>query len=192
MVDREGEPGGAAAGSRAPVLTAAALLASYGALMAMTCGHLPERVATHFAASGEPNGWMTRGGFVLFQAGMVAVLGAVFFALPRLLAKVPTKYINVPNRDYWTRPENLPALRSILVRYMGWMGVLVVGLMAGLFAITLRVNLSPRPHLEPAWAGIVLGLFVAADLAWVVLFITRFTRIRDGGQRSMDEAPKGR
>ena len=120
------------------------------------------------------NGWMSRDGFVLFQAGMVAVMGGVFFLLPRLLARLPMRFINVPNRDYWTRPENVPELQAILGRYLGWMGVLVLGLLVTLIAVTLRVNLMPEPHLEPSWAGISLGVFLAAELLWLVLFLTRF------------------
>lgn len=182
MVDREGEPGGTVAGAKVPTLVGLALVASYGALLALTYGSLPERVATHFSGAGAPNGWMSRQGFLLFQVGMVAVMAAVFFGLPRLLAKVPAKSINVPNREYWTRPDRLPEFHAILARYMGWMGVLVLGLMVGLFALTLRANLQGEPRLEPTAAGLMLGLFLVADLAWLVLFLTRFTRVKDDGR----------
>lgn len=182
MDERERGPGGVAAGAAVPTRVGLALVASYAVLVALTYGSLPERVATHFSGAGVPNGWMSRDGFVLFMGVMVAVLCGVFFGLPRLLAKVPTKSINVPNRDYWTRPENLPALQAILGRYMGWMGVLVVGFMVGLFALTLRANLDPVPRLEPSSAGLMLALFLVADLAWLVLFLTRFMRVKDDGR----------
>lgn len=182
MVDRESDSGGVASGAKVPARVGLCLVASYAVLLALTYGSLPQRVATHFSGAGAPNGWMSRQGFLLFQAGMVAVMAAAFFGLPRLLARVPAKSINVPNREYWTRPDRLPELHAILARYMGWMGVLVLGFMVGLFALTLRANLMGEPRLEPTWAGLMLALFLGADLAWLVLFLTRFTRVKDDGR----------
>ena len=67
---------------------------------------LPDRVPIHFGPGGIPNGWATN------LAGTAMVLGVhclVFFSLylaPGLLAKVPAKWINLPNRDFWLRPEH--------------------------------------------------------------------------------------
>jgi len=46
---------------------------------------LPARMATHFAASGQPNGWMTRQVSLVFVMGLTAILLATFsWALSRV------------------------------------------------------------------------------------------------------------
>lgn len=51
---------------RASCLILAAVLAGTAAFLVATVDRLPEVVATHFDASGRPNGWMTRGGYLAF------------------------------------------------------------------------------------------------------------------------------
>jgi len=163
-------------GLKTPALAAFALVASYGLFLALNYGALPERVATHFGVSGEANGWMGRQEFVLFQAGLLALLASVFFLLPRLLAGMPARWVNVPNRDYWLTPEHRPEFDALLAGSMAWMGVLVLGLMVSILALTVKVNLSPSPRLPASAAGLLLGLFVAAEVAWFVLFLSRLLR----------------
>jgi len=49
--------------------------------------HLPARVATHFNASGEPNGWMTRETSLIFavvlMVFLLTILTAVLYVLQR-------------------------------------------------------------------------------------------------------------
>src|SRR6266700_2628152 len=65
--------------------------------LAYSAGELPERVATHFDAGGQPNGWMSRHGHIIF----ILLLG---LALPLLVAGsffclrfFPGRGINVPH-----------------------------------------------------------------------------------------------
>jgi len=169
------------ASAKTPALVSLALLASYGLFLGVSYPSLPERIATHFGVSGEANGWMGRQEFLLFQLGLLAVLGGAFFFLPRALAGMPARWINVPNRDYWLAPEHRPELDVLLTTSMGWMGVLVLGLMVSLLALTVKVNLSPSPRLPVSAAGPLLGLFVAAEVAWFVLFLSRLLRKPEPG-----------
>lgn len=58
----------------------AALSISAIVFIVATAATLPPRVATHFAAGGHPNGWMTREGYTLFMLGFAVVLPWLVFA----------------------------------------------------------------------------------------------------------------
>ena len=70
------------------------------AVLAWQVAVLPDRVATHFGAGGEPDGWSSKGGAVAFSALMPLV---VVYPMPlmSLLALRWPQSINVPNRDWW-------------------------------------------------------------------------------------------
>lgn len=51
---------------RIPLIVPGALYLGFVAYLALSAGALPARVATHFDASGRPNGWMSRSSHVAF------------------------------------------------------------------------------------------------------------------------------
>lgn len=74
---------------------------------------LPDRVASHFDASGVANGWMTRSAYLAFDIGITALM---VVGIPMLsgLANGSGAGVNIPNRDYWFRPENRATLQRLL------------------------------------------------------------------------------
>ena len=62
----------------------AGLLAASVLLSVLAYPHLPERVATHWGLDGEPDGWSSPLGAVLFAPLLVAGLWAFFRVLPRI------------------------------------------------------------------------------------------------------------
>lgn len=84
---------------------------------------LPDRLATHFNGSGEPNGWMSRSasqtfmlvfGF-LFPLFIILVCSATRF--------LPVSLINIPNRQYWLAPERRIEASNYLFRQSLWLAV---------------------------------------------------------------------
>ena len=65
---------------------------------------LPDTVASHFSASGEADGWMSRGGFIIFYAALMVFLYGTFVGTGYLMRVLPDSYINVPNKNYWLAP----------------------------------------------------------------------------------------
>jgi len=140
---------------------------------------LPDRVAIHFGPGGVPNGWATN------LAGVILVLGVhclVFFSLylaPGLLAKVPAKWINLPNRDFWLRPEHRAQAMALFAQHLWRFGTVLFlfMLLAGL--LTLKANLSEPVRLDER--ALLLGLagFLAYTLFWVVALLRAFRIPRD-------------
>ena|SRR5882762_9986425 len=86
---------------------------------------LPEVVASHFNALGVPNGWQTKSAFfVVFVGGsLLAVL--VAFGIPRVIPAMPSKSINLPNKQHWLSPQHLAETQAFLSMYFAWFGCAV-------------------------------------------------------------------
>src|SRR5450631_3005064 len=97
------------------------------ALMAIVqCIHdfplLPDRMASHFAASGAPNGWMSKTQFFIVFA--VVFLPALFveFWLHRKIEKTPGARINLPNKEFWLAPERRAKTFAYFESFFAWYG----------------------------------------------------------------------
>lgn len=154
------------------------LLALEAAVMAFQWIHfyplMPEKMATHFGASGEANGWMPRDGFLLFYCGMCAFLMLLFLLLPRLIGLFPDSMINMPNKEYWLATGRRGQTMALVGAHMAWLAVLVLGLMLAILQLTFLSNLMPEPRLEGTSIGITMGGFFLCMLVWLVAFIKAF------------------
>jgi hypothetical protein len=61
-----------------------------GLRYAQVWNDLPSRMATHFAANGQPNGWMTRETSLYFGLGLTAFLLVIFTAIAVVILKQKT------------------------------------------------------------------------------------------------------
>jgi len=158
-------------------LILAGMLVLFLVSVAATYSLLPERLATHFGASGRPDGWMPRSHYLTSIPGVGLLVAAGLVALFYVLRFLPVSLLNIPHRDYWLTPERLPRV---------WESLLVVGLrlaalelvfFLGIHFLTLYANTHPPVHL-PGLA--IAGLSVAslAGTVWVILSVARsFNRI---------------
>jgi uncharacterized membrane protein len=152
------------------------LCAAYVAFVLQTLGMLPERVATHFGASGAPDGWMARGVYgrfiVLFGLGMAA-----FPQLIGLLMHVlPAWTFNLPNRQYWLAPQRRNATIGRLQVYLAWLGCILLFVISGIHWLTVLANLSPAQHLDTSRTIGLMVIFGVMILSWSVTLMVRFRR----------------
>ncbi len=155
----------------------ALLYACFMGYWAWSGSELPERVATHFNAHGEPNGWMSRSTNQTFML----VFGLVFPLLIVLLSYatrfMPRGPVNIPHRDYWLAPERRRETSNYLVRGSLWLACLAVCFVIGLQFAIVQANKQNPPHssLSLIW-GIVVP-FLAGTIIWVVVLIRRFRQV---------------
>lgn len=71
----------------------------------MLYGSLPERIATHFDAVGKPNGFQVKGDFLASFLPFILLANGIIGALTFSMGSVPTRFINIPRRDYWLATE---------------------------------------------------------------------------------------
>ncbi len=161
---------------RNPAIVLLLLYACFLSVWASSGSHLPERVASHFNASGEPDGWMSRSQ----NQSFMLIFGLLFpwfvVALCFAIRFVPTSLINIPHRDHWLTPERRPETFNYLLRHSLWFASLAVGFVTGIEYLITQANLQKPPHLSTAGILGLLGCFVAGTAIWTVIMLWHFRR----------------
>ncbi len=137
---------------------------------------LPERLASHFTASGRPNGFMPRSGYVLFMLGFGVGLPLMMTILQAFTIRNSPNRINLPNRAYWLAPERREETIAFLVNHMVWFGSLLVIFLCFVHWLVVVANSVQPPHLSPV--AIITGLvvFIGSTIAWTSALFARFQR----------------
>jgi len=155
----------------------AALLISFSAnvfLALLSLAILPERVAIHFGADGMPNGWASNLQNVLMMLGLdVLVFCAIYFS-PRLISNMPSKWINLPNREYWLAPARRTQAvdRFRLYLWQFGAGVFLFMLCAG--GLAIQANLADPVRFDERLFLIALGGFLAYTAYWTITLLRAF------------------
>lgn len=136
--------------------------------MAMVWQRLPTRLATHFAWSGETNGWST-------PAQFLGVLATVFLVFAGLLAgagwleRIPDRFLNLPHKSYWLSGDRRAPALALLRQWLRWFLVITYAALVALMTAVLQANLSGAPHLAVSptlmFGGLVLPQL--AMIAWL-------------------------
>jgi|SRR5581483_4971729 len=162
--------------SRAPLLALAAMTAAalvHAGLLART---LPERVASHFDFAGQPNGWSARGSFLTSYLGVVALLLLVGVGSGLAFAKLPIRWIDLPNRAYWLDPERRQATVRWMRAWSQWLCAVSIATMTFIWNEIARANQHTPVELGASFTYGVAGFLIvlAAMTGWLV---ARFARI---------------
>lgn len=139
---------------------------------------MPARMASHFAASGAPNGWMTKEQF--FAAYAVAFLPALVleFWVGRKVSRTSEARINLPNKEYWLAPERRAETFAYFQIFFAWYGCALLLLLVFVFGLAMRANLSPQPQLPTTPTLTAIGAFVLFNVAAIVAMLRRFSVVR--------------
>ncbi len=136
---------------------------------------LPDRVATHFGAGGEPNGWMTRTGHVQFTLLFGLLVPAFVIGIFAIMRRFET-WLNIPHKDYWLAPERRQETFDFIQRQGFWFAGLFIAFLAGIHHSILAANARSPVSLPLSDVGWIAGGFMVAALVWVAIFIGRFFR----------------
>jgi uncharacterized membrane protein len=171
------QPGGKLMRSGHPqTILLAFLYACFLAFWAWSGPELPDRVATHFDFSGQPNGWMSRSAS---QQSMLA-FGLIFpffvVGICFMVRFLPASLINVPNREYWLAPERREETQSYLFWHSIWFACLTVCFVASLQYSILRANQQTPPHMDSSFLLGSTGLFLGGTAVWVLVLFRHFRR----------------
>lgn len=138
---------------------------------------LPRVVASHFDQHGFANGWETKQRFFELFAGMTLLSAFLVFAVPTIIALMPSQLINLPNKQYWLGPEHRAASMQFLSAWSAWFGcaVYIVILLAFDYAVQTNLRAPYGPNPARLWYSLVV--FAAFTLIWTIRLFGRFGRV---------------
>jgi uncharacterized membrane protein len=137
---------------------------------------LPDSVASHFNASGQPDSWSSKDSFVFTNLAMIAGISIVCLGIVSLLRRIPVSWINLPNKDYWLAPERKDDTLSTLSVQFGWLACATVALFIAMFQLTILANLSTDKTLgNTSW--LFIGIYLAFTVIWIIRLLRRFGRV---------------
>jgi uncharacterized membrane protein len=139
--------------------------------------NLPETVASHFDAAGNPNGWMSKSTFVIFELFLLLFVGGQFVFVPRMIEKMPNSMINLPNKDYWLANDRRAETFGIIRNYFEWFSVALLILFIAINQLVFRANIN-HENLSDKQAWLIIGAFLAFVFVWLISLVRKFRNPR--------------
>jgi uncharacterized membrane protein len=138
---------------------------------------LPDRLASHFNASGIPNGWMPKPAFFAIYAVMILIAAIVEFFVPLSIANTSSARINLPHKDYWLAPAQREGTMAYFKKSFAWFGCALLLLEVLAMGLAIQANFNSPPQLPAIpMMALVVG-FVLYTIVWVILMFRRFSTI---------------
>jgi uncharacterized membrane protein len=133
---------------------------------------LPEKVASHFGLSGQPDAWSTKTSFITIYLIVTGFLMLVFLGISFGMSKINVSLINLPNKDYWLSPERKQQTFDFMFIYFLWLASATLLLLLDMFHQTFQVHLGKANTLSHPTLS--LGLYIAFTVLWSIGLIIKF------------------
>jgi uncharacterized membrane protein len=157
------------------------LLAAAGLLyFSLWYAQLPDPMASHFNANGVATAWMPKSGFFMLILVVTLAASVPVFVVSKSMAKLPNDKINLANKEYWLAPERRAETVEYLGTQMGWFGCALLALLyCGLYN-AVAANLRTNHTFDSGFFYVVLGVFFAFILFWLVRLLSHFAHVPQG------------
>ena len=140
---------------------------------------LPSCVAIHFGLGGMANNWAPSYVNALFFIGTNAFLFLFIYFTSRLVFKFPTKWINLPNKDYWLRVENKGRTVAMFSSLMYEFGIALFLFLFVVELLAIEANLSQPVRLNEKLFLSALILFLLYTVYWCIRLFRAFRLPRE-------------
>jgi uncharacterized membrane protein len=139
---------------------------------------LPDRLASHFAASGMPNGWMTKQQFFITYALVLVPAFLVEFWVSHRIANKPDAKLRLPNKEYWLAPERRAETFAYFDSLFAWYGCALLLVEVFAMGLAMRANFDTPPQLPTGPIVSVIAGFVLFNIAAMIAMYRRFSTPR--------------
>jgi len=139
---------------------------------------LPDRLASHFAASGIPNGWMTKTQFMVMYGVVLLSALAIEFWVSHRISNKPDAKLNLPNKEYWLAPERRAETFAYFDSFFAWYGCVFLFVVAFAMGLAMRANFDAPPRLPTGPIISDIAEFVLFNVAAVIAMLRRFSMPR--------------
>jgi len=162
----------------------AAFLASlllYAGAVLWAWSTFPDRVPVHWGGGGDVDRVVSRDRAVVELVVIGGALTLVLGGAAALVRRLPLGGINVPHKEFWSRPENRPELDRRLAADLWLVATATLLLLAVIVVEVGLVADDPDPRLGPLfWVALVVYLVVVLGLA-VHGAVRRYRPVGAGG-----------
>ncbi len=157
-------------------LSASALAVIY---FFFTLDQLPERVAVHFDAFGNPNGFQSKGLFQSTFLSFIFIMNGLFAILFLFITRLPVQLFNIPHKQFWlSKPELKEEFYRRIQAIPPVMGIFINVVFLITEHIIDQANIPDTAfRLPPAFA--VVAIFAALGI--LLLFLTGLFKPPKGG-----------
>ena len=136
---------------------------------------LPDRLASHFSASGIANGWMTKPQFFVTYAVMLLPALAVEFWVSHRIANQPDAKLRLPNKEYWLALERRAETFCYFESFFAWYGCALLLVEVFAMGMAMRGNFDFPPQLPTGPIVSVIAGFVLYNVAAVIAMLRRLS-----------------
>ena len=154
----------------------AVVATAYVVALAWAAMVLPERVPSHFDASGRVDDWTSRAGTLVFWAIVGAVVLVGMPVLTRALTAGDGTWVNLPqaSKDYWFAPERRAEFAVRFQDDMEAFAALTGALLLIGLVLTTWVATTGRDA-APWWAFVlVVGGYLVLTAVWTVRLLRSY------------------
>ena len=156
------------------------LATSLIAVVLVTVRRLPPVVASHFDAAGVPNGWSSRPAYVLLLTAIGVLLPLGITRLITSLTRRGPARLNIPARDYWTRPEHSEEAVLRVRAYIWWLGCIMAGTALLIHWLVVAAHAHQPPRLRTSAVLVVLSVVFLGIGGWTAGWYRLLRRPRSG------------
>jgi uncharacterized membrane protein len=138
---------------------------------------LPERLASHFGALGNANGWMTKPQFFITYAVVLLPALVLEFRLPRRVARMDQNRLHLPHKNYWLAPERRTGTFAYFEKFFAWYGCVFLLLEVFTMGLAMRANFQSPPQLPTGPIVSAIVAFVLFNVAAILAMLRRFSKV---------------
>lgn len=141
-------------------------------------------MATHFGASGSPNGWQTKGQFFFLELIMLGVCLLIGFGVPAIIAAVPPSMLNIPNKEFWLAPVRRDHTLSVFRIQMAWFACALLTFLIVVNQLVYNANQSVPRQLNGPQFTLALVVFLGFVALWTIRLISHFSNVPSQGSQN--------
>ncbi len=135
---------------------------------------LPSDVAIHFGRGGRGNSWASKEVNFFFFLVIEVVLFLLFYYSPILVKKTPQRWLNIPNKEYWLKEENMESFIQSFSNLMYQYGIAMAWLFIAINFLTVEANLSQPVRLNEKLFLTVMAIFMVYTVYWTIKVIRSY------------------
>ena len=134
-------------------------------------------MATHFGASGAPNGWQSKDQFFLLEIVLLGVCLLIGFGIPAIIAAVPPSLVNLPNKEFWLASVRRDHTLAVFRIQMAWFACALMTFLIVVNQLVFNANHSVPHHLNGPQFTIALIAFLGFTAIWTTRLISYFSKV---------------